>query len=309
VPARPDSLLVPGPLPRHSGPAQITARKQAARWPSRHRPAISLQSNDPPIPSNPSCHQGPNQPPSLSLSPNPRLLPPSVSPTAPDRPLPPPPTSLRLPKPSGQMANTQPPAGRPPSPPSTHRRLRPQAALAAASCSPPDPTPSPLDPAAARSASWKIHPAMSRRPSWRAPASRDASAAARPHLLQPHRSERVLAAASLESDSNDLNGNVLRGELWRHHGHATSASDIEERRQERVVDSARPGRGPSGRPQRRAGPAQKAIGSGVVLTPKIGTGERLTCEPSLVGEYHSARCFPQNIRLKRLRSGARHHSA
>jgi hypothetical protein len=28
-----------------------------------------------------------------------------------------------------------------------------------------------------------------------------------------------------------------------------------------------------------------------MLTPKIGTGKRLTCGPSLVGEYHSARGF------------------
>jgi hypothetical protein len=33
-----------------------------------------------------------------------------------------------------------------------------------------------------------------------------------------------------------------------------------------------------------------------VLTPKIGTGKRLTCGPSLVGEHHSARGFPQSIR-------------
>jgi hypothetical protein len=37
-------------------------------------------------------------------------------------------------------------------------------------------------------------------------------------------------------------------------------------------------------------------GRGRLLTPKIGTGKRLTCGPSLVGEYHSARCFPQSIR-------------
>jgi hypothetical protein len=33
-----------------------------------------------------------------------------------------------------------------------------------------------------------------------------------------------------------------------------------------------------------------------LLTPKIGTGKRLTCGPSLVGEHHSARGFPQSIR-------------
>jgi hypothetical protein len=33
-----------------------------------------------------------------------------------------------------------------------------------------------------------------------------------------------------------------------------------------------------------------------VLTPKIGTGKRLTCGPSLVGEHHSTRDFPQMIR-------------
>jgi hypothetical protein len=32
-----------------------------------------------------------------------------------------------------------------------------------------------------------------------------------------------------------------------------------------------------------------------LLTPKIGTGKRLTCGPSLVGEHRSARGFPQSI--------------
>jgi hypothetical protein len=34
----------------------------------------------------------------------------------------------------------------------------------------------------------------------------------------------------------------------------------------------------------------------VVLTPKIGTGKRLTCGPSLVRKHHSAGNFPQSIR-------------
>jgi hypothetical protein len=34
----------------------------------------------------------------------------------------------------------------------------------------------------------------------------------------------------------------------------------------------------------------------VLLTPKICTRKRLTCGPSLVGEYHSAKGFPQSIR-------------
>jgi hypothetical protein len=34
----------------------------------------------------------------------------------------------------------------------------------------------------------------------------------------------------------------------------------------------------------------------ILLTPKIGTGNRLTCEPNLAEEYHSARGFPQIIR-------------
>jgi hypothetical protein len=33
-----------------------------------------------------------------------------------------------------------------------------------------------------------------------------------------------------------------------------------------------------------------------VLTPKIGTGNKLTCEPNLAEEYHSAGGFPQSIR-------------
>jgi hypothetical protein len=33
-----------------------------------------------------------------------------------------------------------------------------------------------------------------------------------------------------------------------------------------------------------------------VLTPKIGTGKRLTCEPNLAEEYHSTGGFPQSIR-------------
>jgi hypothetical protein len=33
-----------------------------------------------------------------------------------------------------------------------------------------------------------------------------------------------------------------------------------------------------------------------VLTPKIGTGKRLTCGPSLVRKHHSAGNFPQRIR-------------
>jgi hypothetical protein len=35
---------------------------------------------------------------------------------------------------------------------------------------------------------------------------------------------------------------------------------------------------------------------GRLLTPKIGTGKRLTCGPSLVREHHSVRGFPQSIR-------------
>jgi hypothetical protein len=33
-----------------------------------------------------------------------------------------------------------------------------------------------------------------------------------------------------------------------------------------------------------------------LLTPKLGTGKRLTCGPSLVEEHHSAKGFPQSIR-------------
>jgi hypothetical protein len=33
-----------------------------------------------------------------------------------------------------------------------------------------------------------------------------------------------------------------------------------------------------------------------LLTPKIGTGKRLTCEPNLAEEHHSAGGFPQSIR-------------
>jgi hypothetical protein len=33
-----------------------------------------------------------------------------------------------------------------------------------------------------------------------------------------------------------------------------------------------------------------------LLTPKIGTGKRLTCEPNLAEEHHSAEGFPQSIR-------------
>jgi hypothetical protein len=33
----------------------------------------------------------------------------------------------------------------------------------------------------------------------------------------------------------------------------------------------------------------------VLLTPKIGTGKRLTCGPSLVEEHHSTEDFPQSI--------------
>jgi hypothetical protein len=33
-----------------------------------------------------------------------------------------------------------------------------------------------------------------------------------------------------------------------------------------------------------------------MLTPKIGTGKRLTCGPSLIGKNHSAESFPQSIR-------------
>jgi hypothetical protein len=35
---------------------------------------------------------------------------------------------------------------------------------------------------------------------------------------------------------------------------------------------------------------------GAYLTPKVGTGTRLACGPSLVREHHSARGFPQSIR-------------
>jgi hypothetical protein len=35
---------------------------------------------------------------------------------------------------------------------------------------------------------------------------------------------------------------------------------------------------------------------GCLLTPKIGTRERLTCEPNLAGEHHSVGGFPQSIR-------------
>jgi hypothetical protein len=34
----------------------------------------------------------------------------------------------------------------------------------------------------------------------------------------------------------------------------------------------------------------------IVLTPKIGTGKRLTCESNLAEEHHSAGGFPQSIR-------------
>jgi hypothetical protein len=37
-------------------------------------------------------------------------------------------------------------------------------------------------------------------------------------------------------------------------------------------------------------------GEGPLLAPKIVTGKRLTCGPSLVGDLHSARGFPQSIR-------------
>jgi hypothetical protein len=33
-----------------------------------------------------------------------------------------------------------------------------------------------------------------------------------------------------------------------------------------------------------------------VLTPKIGTGKRLTCESNLAEEHHSSGGFPQSIR-------------
>jgi hypothetical protein len=33
-----------------------------------------------------------------------------------------------------------------------------------------------------------------------------------------------------------------------------------------------------------------------LLTPKIGTGKRLPCEPNLAEEHHSAEGFPQSIR-------------
>jgi hypothetical protein len=33
-----------------------------------------------------------------------------------------------------------------------------------------------------------------------------------------------------------------------------------------------------------------------MLTPKIGIGNRLTCEPSLAEEFHSAEGSPQSIR-------------
>jgi hypothetical protein len=47
-----------------------------------------------------------------------------------------------------------------------------------------------------------------------------------------------------------------------------------------------------------------------VLTPKNGTGERLTCGPSLVTNYHSARKnLLRGIGKGCLRSAVRHHSA
>jgi hypothetical protein len=38
------------------------------------------------------------------------------------------------------------------------------------------------------------------------------------------------------------------------------------------------------------------VGKMMVLTPKIGTGKRLTCGPNLVKKCHSAEKFPQRIR-------------
>jgi hypothetical protein len=35
---------------------------------------------------------------------------------------------------------------------------------------------------------------------------------------------------------------------------------------------------------------------GAYVNTKIGTGKRLTCEPNLAEEHHSARGFPQRIR-------------
>jgi hypothetical protein len=48
----------------------------------------------------------------------------------------------------------------------------------------------------------------------------------------------------------------------------------------------------------------------LLLTPKNGTGERLTCWPSLVTKYHSARKnLLRGIGKGCLRSAMRHHSA
>jgi hypothetical protein len=47
-----------------------------------------------------------------------------------------------------------------------------------------------------------------------------------------------------------------------------------------------------------------------MLTPKNGTGERLTCGPSLVNKYHSAgKNLLKGIGKGRLRSAVRHRSA
>jgi hypothetical protein len=46
-----------------------------------------------------------------------------------------------------------------------------------------------------------------------------------------------------------------------------------------------------------------------MLTPKIGTGKGLTCDPSLVKKHHSAGNSPQGIRQRYLRSVMHHHSA
>jgi hypothetical protein len=49
-------------------------------------------------------------------------------------------------------------------------------------------------------------------------------------------------------------------------------------------------------------------GAVLVLTPKIGSRKRLSCEPNLAEEHYSARGFPQSIRYRRQRSGVHRHS-
>jgi hypothetical protein len=46
-----------------------------------------------------------------------------------------------------------------------------------------------------------------------------------------------------------------------------------------------------------------------MLIPKIGIGKRLTCEPNLAEEYHSAEGLTQSIRYRRLRSRVHRDSA